>query len=57
LEEGLCFGEKMEKKEEEEILKKIRKEEIGKTIVLGTFIGHYCCWELWARGPGNRNDS
>jgi hypothetical protein len=20
-------------------------------------IGHYCCWEFWARGPGNYKDS
>jgi hypothetical protein len=36
LEEGVfCFGGKLEKKEEEEILKEIEKEEIGRTIVLG----------------------
>jgi hypothetical protein len=27
------------------------------SLFWGTLIGHYCFWEFWAQGPGNRKDS
>jgi hypothetical protein len=30
---------------------------LGEQIILETLTGHCCCWEFWARGPGNRKDS
>jgi hypothetical protein len=42
--------------------KKIWEEESKKQFCLNNFVGrlsqgHNCCWEFWARGPGNHKDS
>jgi hypothetical protein len=37
--------------------KRRRRRLEGKDCFWGTFTGHCCCWEIWARGPGNHKDS
>jgi hypothetical protein len=58
LERGLLFWGKLEKKEEEILKERGKKEEVGRTDVFGELSEVHCyCWELWARGSGNRKDS